>query len=480
MVRETTNILVAAFALCLESALVSGAIFPALAFAHESHGGSHGKGNGKFSKTHFGGLHFTEQRFGTAYRAGRGHGALKHGAIAADALDAMALAPNRLAAARKFHAIHGLEPHGFNRNAFGDMWKWNHWARDHWGAGWNYWGSGWGYWTGSVFSPFLYGDALSFALWPDALYDSFFAYGPDYLFASIFSPGPLYGAVDEASYPLFDVYGYPPDARKYYGYYRRQHHRRRAAAATDSASPAADCSGLAPGIASLPIDRIKRAIRATTQQTEILTQLETASTRAETILQGSCPSTPPLTPVGRLDAVATRLHAMIQAIGILRTPLTTLDESLDDKQRERLASLGGRSKYRHAGVAMSQAPARDLAALCKKQSAGFTLLPVQRIEDIVKPTPPQKAAFEALKSASTTAAANLDASCPGDVPETLAGRLDAVVNRLNALAEAVSIVKPPLTKFYATLSDEQKARFNVIGGINDTAAPPQDAAHSRI
>ncbi|QXX75424.1 Spy/CpxP family protein refolding chaperone [Methylovirgula sp. HY1] len=478
MVRETTSILVAAFALCFESALVSGAIFPVSALAHESHGGSHGKGGGKgggkFGKTHFGGLHFTGQRFGTAHMAGRDHGVLKHSATAADAPGAMALAPNRPAAAPRFRAIRGLEPRGFNRNAFGDTWKWNHWARVHWGAGWNYWGSGWGYWTGSVFSPFLYGDALSFALWPDALYDSFFAYGPDYLLASIFSPGPLYGATEEASYPLFDVYGYPPDAKNYYGYYRRRQHRRHAAAAADSASPAADCSGLAPGIASLPIDRIKRAIRATPQQTEMLTQLGTASTRAETILQGSCPSTPPLTPVGRLDAVATRLHAMIQAIGFLRTPLTTLDESLDDKQRERLATLGGRSKYRHAGVAMSQAPARDLAALCKKQATGFTLLPVQRIEDIVTPTAAQKSAFEALKSASTTAAANLDASCPGDVPETLAGRLDAVVNRLNALAEAVSIVKPPLTKFYATLSDEQKARFNVIGGIQDTNAPTQE------
>ena len=356
---------------------------------------------------------------------------------------------------------------------------WNHWARGNWGAGWNNWGSGWGYWAGPVFWPFLYGDALTFALWPDDLYDPFFDYGPDYLLASIFWPGPLYGLYYDEAYPFFDVYSYPPEAENYYGYYRRRHHRRHLVSATKQpagTSLAANCGGVAPGIADLPIARIKKAIRPTDPQTEMLNQLQAASANADTILRGSCPSEIPLTPVGRLDAVAKRLQAMAQALEILRAPLTTLDASLDDKQRKRLTALGGRSRYRHAGIALSEAPARDLAALCKKQTASFTLLPVQRIDDIVKPTAQQKPSFEALKSASTTAAANLDASCPADMPETLTGRLDAVVNRLNALADAVSIVKPSLTQFYGALSDEQKARFNVIGAIdNATAASPGKA-----
>lgn len=465
-VRAMTKIFVAAITLCLglEIAFMPGLTNTALAFGHGGHGGGHGGGahSGRFGRTHFGGLHLGARRFG------RGH-AFGHGRLGGP----MAFARNRLGAAGlgRFHAIHGLDPHGFNRNAFGGMRGWNHWARNHWGAGWNVWGSGWGYWAGPVFWPFAYGDALTFALWPDALYDSFFAYGPDYLLSSIFWPGPLYGLDDYAAYPLFDVYGYPPDAENYYGYYhRRRHHRRHAVSPPNDATAAnlaASCDGLAPGVADLPIDRIKKAIKATVPQVKMLDELQAASAKADAILRSSCPSEVPLTPVGRLDAVAKRLHAMVQAIALLRAPLVTLDGSLDDTQREKLAGLGRHGRRRHEKLAPNAAPARDLAALCKPQSGSFTHLPVQRIEDIVKPTAQQTSAFAALKSASTMAAANLDASCPVDVPETLADRLDAVVKRLNALADAVKIVKPALTQFYGTLSDEQKARFNVIGGAND-------------
>jgi hypothetical protein len=86
----------------------------------------------------------------------------------------------------------------------------------------------------------------------------------------------------------------------------------------------------------------------------------------------------------------------------------------------------------------------------------------QRIDETIKPTEQQKAAFDALKSASAKAASDLDASCPADMPEKLTDRLDMVAKRLDALADAVDTVKPALTDFYNTLSDEQKARFNVI------------------
>jgi len=96
---------------------------------------------------------------------------------------------------------------------------------------------------------------------------------------------------------------------------------------------------------------------------------------------------------------------------------------------------------------------------------------VQRIEELIKPTEQQNAAFDALKSASAKAAADLDASCPADIPETLTGRLDAVAKRLDALAVAVNTVKPALTDFYDSSTDEQKARFNMIGRASPAATP---------
>jgi hypothetical protein len=93
------------------------------------------------------------------------------------------------------------------------------------------------------------------------------------------------------------------------------------------------------------------------------------------------------------------------------------------------------------------------------------------IKELIKPTEQQNAAFDSLKLASAKAAADLDASCPVDIPQTLTGRLDAVGRRLDALAGAVNTVRPALADFYNSLTDEQKARFNVIGRASPAATP---------
>ena len=222
---------------------------------------------------------------------------------------------------------------------------------------------------------------------------------------------------------------------------------------------------------SLPIDLIERAIRPTDAQTAILNDLKAASTQADNILRASCPTEISLTPVARLDAVVKRIQAMSEAVQILRAPLATLYNSLNDDQKDRFAAIGTETKYRRARIAGEELPASDLGGLCKQQTGSFTQVPVQRIEEAIKPTEQQEAAFNALKSASAKAAANLDASCPSGIPETLPGRLDAVAKRLDALVAAVNTVKPELTNFYNSLTDEQKASFNVIGRASPSATP---------
>jgi LTXXQ motif family protein len=385
---------------------------------------------------------------------------------------------------------------------------WNAWGNNYWGAGWNDWGSGWGYWAGPVFWPFFFGDALTFALWPYAFYDPFFAYGSDLLLTSIFWPGPLlspYYAYNPYYYgqspyyygenSLFNIYGNAPSSNGYASYdkgyayagYRGRHHRRHhwlyavhsvAHGNVEAGSSSAQaCGGLAPGVLSLPVDQIERAIRPTDAQVAMLNDLEAASEQAENILQGSCPTEVPLTPVARLDAVMKRIQAMSHAVQILRPPLTTLYNSLDDEQKDRFAAIGARTNYRRARIAREESPLSNLGGLCELQTEGFAQLPVQRIKALIQPTEQQNAAFEALRSASAKATADLGASCPADIPQTLTGRLDAVGERLNALADAVNTVKPALADFYNSLTDEQKARFNVIGG-DSPAATPQDETKS--
>lgn len=400
-----------------------------------------------------------------------------------------------------------MAPQGFNRNGFGNMQGWNQWGSNNWGLGWNNWGSGYGYWAGPVFWPFFYGDVMTYAMWPYGYYDPFFLYGSNFLLSSIFWPGPYvcpvygycpdygynyaYGPYDDAygydDYSMFDVYGAPYDGQYYtaYSYGRHRHHRRHhvvhryvnPAPAPAPVNVAASCGGLAPGVTQLPIDRIRTTIGATDEQMTLLDQLQAASSQANAILLASCPASVPLTPVGRLDAVSGRLLAMIQAMDVLRGPLTRFYNSLDDNQRLQLAAVAGRGRKGRANIAVNEAPARDLAALCQKQAQSFTLLPVQRIDDVVKPTGEQQTAFDGLKTASTAAATGLGASCPSDVPQTMEGRLDAVSARLHALEDAVNTVRPALKAFYDSLSDEQKARFNVIGGANMAATPQNQGAN---
>jgi len=55
-------------------------------------------------------------------------------------------------------------------------------------------------------------------------------------------------------------------------------------------------------------------------------------------------------------------------------------------------------------------------------------------------------------------------SCPTEAPQNPAERLDAITNRLDAMIQAVNTMRPALNTLYLSLSDEQKARFNVMGG----------------
>jgi hypothetical protein len=51
------------------------------------------------------------------------------------------------------------------------------------------------------------------------------------------------------------------------------------------------------------------------------------------------------------------------------------------------------------------------------------------------------------------------------VPLTPVGRLEAMEKRLEAMLQAAKLVQPALDEFYATLSSEQKARFNTLGQL---------------
>jgi LTXXQ motif family protein len=469
MTHKVVKALVATVSL---AALVLGT-GPSGAHGHGGGGGGRGGGGAHFGGggAHFSGAHFSgarmghfsgarmgRSRFSAAHISGRNFNRMSHGNFA------------RANAAR----VHGLGAAALGTRAAFNHGAWNH---GNWNHAWNHWGNNWrggwnggccgGWWFGGpVFWPFFAGDLLAFTFWPWGFYDPFWAYGNQFVWDSMFWPGPQY------TYgPYGDVYGGYASA----GPARTRVASRRATpettgSVTDSADLAQSCGGLAPGVTDLPIDKIQQSLQLNGDQLRSLYALKAASSQASDALKASCSTEMSMTPLGRLDAVQQRLDGMVQAWGDMRTPLDDFYNSLNDEQRQRFAALGPASGAR--SNRRGPAPGDNLAALCNSRTESFTQLPVQRVEQAVKPTQQQQGALEKLKAASTEAANQLQASCPAQSPQTPLGRFDAVGKRLDAMAGAVKTVRPALADFYSSLTDEQKARFNTLGPSQNASPRP--------
>ncbi len=106
---------------------------------------------------------------------------------------------------------------------------------------------------------------------------------------------------------------------------------------------------------------------------------------------------------------------------------------------------------------------RSFAELCGQAAPGLTDWPADQIAATVEPSPQQRTLLDELIRASDKAAGILRNACPRNVPVTPIGRLEVLEQQLTALDQAVRIVSPALEKFYASLSDDQKERFNALG-----------------
>ncbi len=102
------------------------------------------------------------------------------------------------------------------------------------------------------------------------------------------------------------------------------------------------------------------------------------------------------------------------------------------------------------------------AVVCNAQAPALTDWPIQQIAETVKPDQTQQSALNDLKDATAKAVNVLQSACPDELPSTPTGRLEAMRQRIGTMLMALSIVQPPLQRFYDLLNDEQKARFNLM------------------
>jgi LTXXQ motif family protein len=103
-----------------------------------------------------------------------------------------------------------------------------------------------------------------------------------------------------------------------------------------------------------------------------------------------------------------------------------------------------------------------MAQSCSDEAAEVTGWPIDQIQSAVQPNPQQTALLDDLGNAIVEASHDIKMHCPTSVSFTPTARLNEMQQRLQTLLDAVNTVSPPLGKFYDSLGDEQKARFNGI------------------
>jgi LTXXQ motif family protein len=101
--------------------------------------------------------------------------------------------------------------------------------------------------------------------------------------------------------------------------------------------------------------------------------------------------------------------------------------------------------------------------MCDPSAAGLAEWRFDRVETVIHPTDEQRLLLTGLKAASTKAVESISAACPRDLPQSPAARLEVMEKRLEVMLDAVKTVRPAFEAFYASLTDEQKSRFNSIG-----------------
>jgi len=102
----------------------------------------------------------------------------------------------------------------------------------------------------------------------------------------------------------------------------------------------------------------------------------------------------------------------------------------------------------------------DTPACASRQGGETADSLTKRIESSVQPTDAQRTALDNLHTAAQHAFDYFDKACPKTRPQTPTARLDAMEDRIWAARQALLVMRAPLDKFYATLTDAQKARLN--------------------
>src|SRR5262245_777747 len=294
-------------------------------------------------------------------------------------------------------------------------------------------------WFGPVFWPFAYWDIIDYTFWPYA-YDAFWPYAFDDVYVGVFGP-------------------YAYEGRGYANVVSSRRHARRTR--DNSTTTSVVCGEQAPALTNWPIEQISQTVQPTEAQQAVLNELKDATGKAVSALRSACPEDLPSTAPGRLTAMDKRIATMLLALGIVQPPLQRFYDALSDEQKARFNVVSSDPQTDRTARASDRFP--DLSQVCGADALKPVNVPTDRIAKTLSPTDAQRGALDSLNEATQKAAEFLKANCPTEQAFTPPGRISTMEHRLQAMQAAIKTVQPALENFYNLLTDEQKARFNLLG-----------------
>jgi hypothetical protein len=112
------------------------------------------------------------------------------------------------------------------------------------------------------------------------------------------------------------------------------------------------CQAAQASVPEWPQAEIEAKLHLNDEQRASLVTLKDASAKAADMLKASCPTTEPITPPARLEAIANRLETMLQTVKIVRAALDDFYGKLNDEQKAQFEAIG---PARSASLAQSTA-----------------------------------------------------------------------------------------------------------------------------
>lgn len=284
-------------------------------------------------------------------------------------------------------------------------------------------------------APDAFEDMLGYAFWPREYSRQFWSHGPRDIMRAMTAPTAAFASQADDPTPQ----------------------RRLSAALVTSAyateSDRTVCIARVKDQAMRPLDRIDETIRLGDDQKQGLKQLRAAVRDAIESEAAACRSDLPATQPERLRAMIDGLWAMRYAEFRIRPALETFYGSLSDEQKTQLAE-----ELQTVG-ASEAVPAEAPAAICGEAMTG-NANPFEPIQRALRPTDEQRKSLQMLYGASMEMAQFLTTTCPTETPSTPMARLGAASDRVMSLLHAAMNIEPILGEFYASLSDQQRRRFN--------------------